>query len=174
MLPATLSGNPQTEMEIILIAAVDKKFHIGNDNSIPWNIPLDRRIFRHITSNYPVIMGRKTFEAIGHPLKKRKNIILTRDRNFKVNNGTVVHSVEEALKTAKCEKVFVIGGEKIYRLFLPLANKIYITHIDSEFEGNKFFPDLKKEDWEVIKQKDFYHNGIKLTFVIYSRKNWFS
>ncbi|MGC8764413.1 MAG: dihydrofolate reductase [Brevinematia bacterium] len=165
-------------MEIILIGAVDRKFHIGLDDSIPWDIPLDRRIFRHFTLNHSVIMGRKTFEAIKKPLDRRKNIVLTRDDNLVVEGVFVAHSLNEALRLAEGERVFVIGGEEIYRLFLPIADKIYLTYIDSEFQGNKFFPHFSSCEWEILYKNSFSSRGFSLYFIIYSRlkvgKNFFS
>jgi len=170
ILQETLYGNHLIDMEIILIGAVDKKFHIGRGNSIPWDIPLDRRLFRHFTLNHSVIMGRRTFEAIKLPLERRKNIILTKNHSFKAEGCFIAYSVEEALKLVDGKKVFIIGGEMIYRLFLPFSDKIYLTHIDAEFDGDKFFPHIGQDDWKISLRKSFYNRDFKLDFIIYQRR----
>ena len=158
-------------MEITLIAAIDKDYKIGNKNIIPWDIPLDRRIFRKLTLNHPVIMGRKTFESIGHPLEKRRNIILTRNRNLKMIDCEVVYSIEEALTKVKDEKkVFVIGGEEIFNLFLPFAKKIYLSCVDLSIEGDKFFPKINFFEWIEICKRKFVSNGIRFEFILYEKK----
>lgn len=152
-------------MEIILIAAVDKSFHIGYKGKIVWNNPLDRRLFKHFTIGNTVIMGRKTFESIGKPLKNRENIVLSKSLK-QIEGITVVSSIEEAINKAKSEKIFIIGGEDIYRLFMPLANKIYLSVIDVETIGDRFFPSIDENKWELKCNKKFK----TLEFRIYENK----
>ncbi len=125
---------------LALIAAVDKNFLIGKENGLPWDIPRDMKHFRETTKGKTVIMGRKTFESIGKPLPKRRNIILTRDTEFKAEGCEVKHSIEEILELAKTEEVFVIGGGAVYKEFLPFAEKLCLTHIEATFEGDTHFP----------------------------------
>lgn len=144
------------QQEIILIAAMDKNRVIGKDNKLPWDLPGDRRIFARRTDGGVVIMGRKTYEsivaALGMPLKGRRNIILTRQKDYRTpfDNALVASSWEEALARADGpEEVFIIGGEEIYRLALPYAHRAIITHVDAECGGDAFFPELEKTEWEL-------------------------
>lgn len=159
-------------MKIYIIAAVDRKFAIGKNNSIPWNIPSDKQHFKKLTLNHPIIMGRKTFESIGKVLPERKNIILTKDKNFSVAGGFVAHSVEEALKLCENGEAFVIGGEKVYHEFLPITEKIFLTKIDADFNGDKFFPQISDDEWAIVEKKPFYDAFSKLNieFITYRRK----
>jgi dihydrofolate reductase len=157
-------------MSISLIAALGKNGVIGSDNSIPWRLPADMKRFRELTTGKPVIMGRKTFESIGRPLPNRTNIVITTDRNYKADNCIVAHSVEEALKAAKGDEIMIIGGAKIYRQFLPLANKMYLTFIDKEFEGDAYFPEYDKNEWkETSREEHVDENGLRYAFVNFER-----
>ena len=157
-------------MIISLIAALGKNRVIGSDNSIPWKLPADMKRFRELTTGKPVIMGRKTFESIGRPLPNRTNIIITTDKNYKADGCIVVHSVDEALKSAKGSEIMVIGGAQIYKLFLPKANRMYLTFIDKEFEGDAYFPEYDKNEWkEVSREEHADENGLKYSFVNFDR-----
>lgn len=144
-------------MIVSLIAAIGKNRVIGKDNSLPWKLPEDMKRFKELTIGKPVIMGRKTFESIGRPLPNRKNIILTRDKNYEAEGCKVVHSVEEALKFANANEVMVIGGAQIYKEFLPVANKMYLTLIDEDFEGDAYFPEYNIYEWGEVKRQE--HQG---------------
>lgn len=130
---------------ISLIVAMDKNGLIGRDNQLPWNLPSDLKYFKEVTSGGIVVMGRKTYESIGRPLPNRDNIILTRDRDYKADGCIVVHGVEEINHQDK--EVFVIGGNEIFKLFLDQASKLYITHIEHEFEGDTYFPPVDFSEW---------------------------
>ena len=134
-------------MEIVLIAAVDKNLAIGKDGKIPWEIKEDLKFFRENTENTAIIMGRATYDSIGRPLPKRKNIVMT--RTFKEREGVIeVNSSKDALKQAKSysEKINIIGGEYIYKEFLPMATKLLITEINITVKGaDTFFPSWKKQ-----------------------------
>ena len=139
----------QFKMIISLIAAMDKNRVIGKDGKLPWHLPKDMKYFRDKTKGKPVIMGRKTYESIGRPLPERTNIIISRDKDYKVEGCIVVHSIDEALKTAgNVEEVMVIGGSQIYKEFLPKANKLYLTLIEADFDGDTYFPEYKIEEWK--------------------------
>ncbi|MCH8004017.1 MAG: type 3 dihydrofolate reductase [Nanoarchaeota archaeon] len=142
-------------MIISLIAAMGKNRVIGKDNSLPWNLPADMKYFRDNTKGKPVIMGRKTYESIGKPLPNRTNIIITRDQNYKAEGCIIVHSADEALKAVgNVEEIMVIGGSQIYKEFLPKANKMYLTFIDAEFDGDTYFPEYKIEEWKEISYEE--------------------
>ena len=146
---------------------------IGQANQLPWRLPADLKYFKSATMGKAMIMGRKTYETIGRPLPGRKNIILTRDKSYQAEGCLVVHSVESALKEAGDGEVMIIGGGQMYKQFLPLAGRIYVTQIDSEFEGDTFFPTLNNNQWDVVQRgQSVYDKDAQLTynFVIYERR----
>ena len=141
-------------MLISMIAAMGRNRVIGKDNDIPWHLPDDFKYFKDTTKGYYVIMGRKNWESLPpsfQPLPNRTNLVITRQPNFKANGATVISSLEEALKMAKDageSEAFVIGGGEIYRMALEMANKIYLTEIESPFEGQVTFPAFDKTTWK--------------------------
>ena len=158
-------------MEIILIAAVDKNLAIGKDGKIPWEVKEDLKFFRENTEDSAIIMGRATFDSIGRPLPKRKNIVMT--RTFKGREGVIeVNSSKDALEQAKSysEKINIIGGEYIYKEFLPFATKLLITEIDIEvISPDTFFPEWDINQWKEISRKQSSENGLNFSFVEYQR-----
>ena len=159
-----------------LIVAVDKNWAIGKENKLLVSIPQDMKFFRETTMGKVVVMGRKTLESFpgGQPLKKRTNIVITRDKNYSVKDAIVVHSVEEALEELKnynSEDVYVIGGESIYRQMLPHCDVAHVTKIDHAYEADTYFPNLdEKEDWLVtgVSDEQTYFN-LEYEFVRYER-----
>jgi dihydrofolate reductase len=140
-------------MRISLIVAMAQNGVIGRDNQLIWHLPNDLKQFKRLTTGHPIIMGRKTFESIGKPLPNRTSIVVTRSKNWTFEGVVVVNSVEEALVVARqtgTDEVFVIGGAEIYRLTLPIANKIYLTEVKADFEGDAHFVIPNIEDWEEI------------------------
>lgn len=131
-------------MKISIIAAIGKNNEIGKENKLLWHLPADLKHFKEITSGNPVIMGRKTFESIGKVLPNRKNIIITRDKKYKVDNAEIAHSIEEALTLCKKENdVFIIGGSEIYKQAISFADKLYITEVEAEDKkADAFFPEI--------------------------------
>tara|TARA_B100000963_G_scaffold16588_1_gene12742 strand:+ start:687 stop:1166 length:480 start_codon:yes stop_codon:yes gene_type:complete len=158
-------------MEIVLIAAVDKNLGIGKDGKIPWDIKEDLKFFRENTENTAIIMGRATFDSIGRPLPKRKNIVMT--RTIKNREGVYeVSSSTEALEEAMSysETISIIGGEHIYKEFLPLANKLLITEIQIEVDSpDAYFPYWDKSQWKERTRKNSSENGLAFSFVEYER-----
>lgn len=164
---------PET-MFLSIIVAMSKNRVIGNKGKIPWYLPEDLKRFKQITMGHPIIMGRKTFESIGKPLAGRNNIVITRKRNFSAEGIVTVGSLEEALKKAgEANEAFVIGGAQIYRLALPLADKIYLTLIDQDLEGDTFFPEVDlKKDFKVIEESRALvsvKNQLPYRFIVYQR-----
>lgn len=159
---------------ISIIVAVAKNRVIGNNNSLLWKLPADLKHFRILTQGRPIIMGRKTFESIGRPLPDRKNIVITSDKNFALEGCIVVHSINEALKAAgNAKEVMVIGGGEIYKQFLPMAQRMYITWVDAEFEGNVYFPEFRNDEWEEVEREAHEpddKNQYPYTFVTLERK----
>ena len=131
-------------MTISIIAAIGKNNEIGKENKLLWHLPAALKHFKEITSGNPVIMGRKTFESIGKVLPNRKNIIVTRDKKYKVNNAEIAHSIEEALTLCKKDdEVFIIGGSEIYKQVMSFTDKLYITEVDMEDKkADAFFPEI--------------------------------
>ena len=128
-------------MSISLVVAKSKNNVIGKDNKLPWHLPADLQHFKNITINKSIIMGRKTFESIGKPLPNRRNIIISRNRHFIASGCEIFSSIDNALNAAKKEsEIMIIGGENIFAQTIDRADRIYLTVIDAEFDGDTFFP----------------------------------
>ena len=162
-----------------MIAAADRNWAIGKDGKLLISIPEDMRFFREKTMGKVVVMGRKTLESFPgkKPLKGRVNIVLTRDKEYKPEGeAVIVHDTDELKKSLSgydTEDVFVIGGESIYRLLLPLCGSAYITKIDAAFDADAYFPDLDKEPgWEIADPgKEKEHEGVRFSFTLYKRSD---
>lgn len=139
-----------------LIAAVDRNWAIGKNNQLLVRIPMDQKFFRETTTGKVVVMGRKTLESFpnGLPLKNRTNIVLTRNKNYKVNDAIVVHSMEELheeLAKYNSEDIYVIGGEQIYNALVDECDVAHITKIDYAYDADAYFPNLdKKPEWKIV------------------------
>jgi len=156
-------------LSLKIIVAMAQNRVIGKDNKMPWHIPEDLAHFKRITTGHTVIMGRKTYLSIGKALPKRKNIVLSRDASFQVKDATVYHSLAEAI--ADEPDAFIIGGAAIYEQALPLANELYITHIEAEIDGDSRFPQIDWRQWqEEDCNKADTKSGYKLRFCKYQRK----
>lgn len=138
-------------MIVSIIVAMDKNRVIGKDNKLPWRLPRELQYVKKTTMGHPIIMGRKNYESIGKPLPGRRNMILTRKNNYSAEGCEIVHSVEDVFKMCEGEdEIFIFGGEQIYRLFLPYTEKLYITRIHNEFEGDTFFPEIDWNEWKEV------------------------
>ena len=141
---------------ISIIVAVAKNGVIGDKNTLLWHLREDMIHFRTTTSGHPVVMGRKTYDSIGRPLPKRTNVVITRDTNLAIEGCTVVHSLEEAVAMFdKNEEVFIIGGAQIYAQALAVADRIYLTVIDKEYEGDTSFPEIDYSAWKEISREEY-------------------
>ena len=141
---------------ISIVAALAKNGVIGKDNQLPWGIKKDMKRFKKLTLKKPVIMGRKTYKSIGKPLPDRINIILTRKKNLEIPGCKTFNSIKKVLEfTKEFEETFVIGGDSIYKQFLPLTKKMYLTIIDKEFGGDTYFPDYNNEKWKKVEEENF-------------------
>jgi len=160
-------------LKISLIAAFAEDNVIGKDGKIPWTLKEDLKHFRNKTEGCSVVMGRKTYESIGGPLPNRLNIVMTRNPK-KLEGVKEVTNKEEALEIASSysDEVFVIGGEKIYEEFLPMATKMYLTKIDIKVKGDSFFPKWSLNDWKELSRNDKkdLDQNIKYCFLEYKRK----
>ena len=145
-------------MLISLIVAASTNNAIGKHNQLPWHLPNDMKFFKNTTWAMPVLMGRKTFESLGKPLQGRLNIVITRQEGWTPESTIIVHSLKEAVTTANeadYKEAFVIGGGEIFKEAMPLANKIYLTRVDADVEGDVFFPEINTGDWKLVSEQSF-------------------
>jgi len=160
-------------MTTSIIVAIAKNNAIGKDNKLLWYLPNDLKHFKEVTTGHTVIMGRKTFDSVGKPLPKRRNIVVTR-QPITIEGCEVVDSIEAAL--ALCageEEVFIVGGAEIYRQALHLTNRIYLTRVDQDFDGDTFFPEPDPKDWEEKEREDFEpdeKNKYRYSFITLERR----
>jgi dihydrofolate reductase len=143
--------------QISIIVAIDEHKAIGKDNQLLWHLPNDLKFFKKTTSGHPIIMGRKTYDSIGKPLPNRKNIIITRNKDLKIEGAEVYTSLTEALKNVAEEKeVFIIGGAEIYKQALPISDKIYLTQVHHQFEADTYLDGFDQSDWKTVHQEDYF------------------
>lgn len=159
---------------ISIIVAIAQNGTIGDKNALLWHIKEDMRFFRTTTSGHPVIMGRKTFESLGSkPLPKRKNIIITRS-DVEFEGAFVAHSLEEAIAMADDDaEVFIMGGAQIYAQALDIADRMYITRVERDYEGDTSFPEVDYSKWKLVAEER-YERGedydSPFSFLTYDRK----
>lgn len=145
-----------------IIVAMANNNTIGKDNQLLWHLPEDLQYFKRTTMGKPIVMGRKTFESIGRPLPGRLNIVITRQQDWQHDGVKVVHTIDDALRLAEAQslidginEVMVIGGAEIYKTALPQADKLYITRVDAEIEGDAFFPEIDSSVWQETNREGF-------------------
>lgn len=144
-------------MEIILIAALAANHVIGSNNTIPWNIPGEQARFKEITMGHCLIMGRKTWQSIGRPLPGRRNIVVTRNSSFKAPGAEVVHSLEQGIAACgEAEKIFIIGGEQLYRLALEQADTLILTMLAQEVSGDACFPEFSCPPFTPVHREEVF------------------
>ena len=157
-----------------LIVAKASNNVIGDDNKLIWHLPNDLKHFKNLTTNHPIVMGRKTYESLGRPLPNRTNIIITRDQNFKDEQVVITYSLEDAIAKAKDinEDFFIIGGGEIYKQAMLEADELYITEVHHEFDGDTYFPEIDEEVFEEVEKehhlKDEKH-PYSYSFLTYKR-----
>jgi dihydrofolate reductase len=160
---------------ISIIVAVSDDWAIGKDNELLWHIPEDLKRFKRLTTGRTVIMGKKTWYSLPkRPLPGRRNIVLTDIPDEIVEGSETIYSLEEAIN--KCpveEEAFVIGGGSIYRQFMPMADRLYITHVHKKAPADVYFPEIDLKIWEIVEKEEFTGTGevgIPYTYAIYERK----
>ena len=158
--------------KITIIVAVSENFVIGIDNKLPWHISEDLKNFKKVTLNHSVIMGRKTFQSIGKPLIERRNIVITRDKALKISGVEVVTNLKDAIDLTSDEKeIFIIGGEQIYKMAMPIATNMHITKVHSNIKGDAFLPAFDEKEWKILTQIDSEtEEGLKFSFIEYQKK----
>ena len=159
---------------VSLIVAMARNRVIGNNNQMPWHLPADFAYFKRITLGHPIVMGRKTFESIGRILPGRRNIVVSRNRDFRVNGAEVRHSMDEAISSCpNNEEIFVIGGAALYADALPHAERLYITEVDVTPVGDTLFPVFDMGSWlETVRQRvePDAKNKFAMEFVVLERR----
>ena len=160
---------------ISLIAAMTPQRVIGIKNTLPWKLPADMKWFRQHTLTKPIIMGRKTYESFGaRPLPDRLNIVVSRDPKFNAGEATLASSIDEAIQKAKdAPEVMIIGGASFYEQTLQMADRLYLTLVDADLEGDAWFPDFDQDQWQCLETQSHAKddkNEYSMTFYIYQRK----
>lgn len=157
---------------ISIIVAIDEKRGIGKNNRLLWNIPSDLNRFRTLTRGHACIMGRKTYESIGHPLPNRLNIVVTNNSQFASVGITIAKSLDQAINIAKKnepKEIFIIGGAQIYAQALTWTDKLYLTIVNGNFDADAFFPEYKHIFNQIISSENYQENGFKFTFLTLTR-----
>ncbi len=160
---------------ISIIVAVSEDWGIGKDNELLWHISEDLKRFKRLTYGNTVIMGKKTWESLPRkPLAGRKNIVLTDDPQEIIDGSVTAYSINDALdKCEKKEEIFIIGGGSIYRQFMPIADRLYITHVHKKAPADIYFPEIDLSIWEVVEKEEFRaseNNTIPYTYTVYKKK----
>jgi dihydrofolate reductase len=166
---------------ISLIVAMSENRAIGLRGSLPWHLPGDLAHFKKTTMGRPVIMGRKTYASLKGPLPKRPNIVITRNRSYMAMGAAVAHDLDDAIVRAKAlaggpaddGEIFILGGAEVYRQALPIADRLYITHVHADVEGDTFFPEYDESQWRVIEEerhKADERNAYVFTIRTYERR----
>lgn len=160
-----------------IIVAASENNVIGKDNRLPWHLPADLKYFKNTTWAMPIIMGRRTFESIGKPLPGRHNIVITRNKDYNADGATVVGNLNDAVKAAESNDVnefFIIGGAELFNTTMDQAQRIYLTRVHANIEGDVFFPALNKEEWELVSEKKMEadeKNEYDLSFQVWEKRN---
>ena len=159
MLPVSSNlSSPEPATDIALVVAAATNNTIGKDNQLIWHLPNDLKFFKNTTWGFPVIMGRKSFESVGKALPGRRNIVITRRKDWQAKEVAVTHHLQDAVelaKTTNARQVFIIGGGEIYLQSMDIAHTIYITRVHAILEGDTFFPDIPEAVWELVSEDDF-------------------
>lgn len=157
-------------MKISIIAAVGRNYELGRNNDLIWHFHKDMVFFRETTIGSTVLMGRKTFESLPKALPKRRNIVITSDKNYIAEGAEVCHSVDDALELCKNDNVFVIGGGKIYQQFIDMADSLYLTEVEAECDdADTYFPTFNKADYSREVLAEHEENGIKFSHILYKK-----
>lgn len=168
-------------VELAVIVAAAENGVIGRNNALPWHLPEDLRYFKRVTMGKPIVMGRKTYESIGRPLPGRTNIVITRQADYLVEGIRVVASLDEALALASdialidgSDELMVIGGAEIYTAAIPRANRLYLTEVHAQIEGNAYLPEIDWSQWREVRRERWAAgdaNPYDYSFVIYERES---
>lgn len=160
---------------ISIIAAMGRNRELGLDNKLLWHLPVDMKFFRQTTMGKPILVGRKTYESFGgKPLPGRNNIVITKDKNYQSEGAVIVHSIDQALQEASdADEIMIIGGASFYEQTLPLADRLYLTYVDADFEADSWFPEFDIHEWketsrQINKADD--KNPFDCSFMVYDKQ----
>ena len=160
--------------ELTIIAAVSINNIIGNKNKLIWKLSNDLKRFKNLTTNHSVIMGRKTFESLPNPLPDRNNIVITRDTNYSKPNIQVCSSIEDAINLTKTDtQPFIIGGGEIYNQTINIMDKIELTRVHEEFDGDAYFPEIPLDIFELINEENYnsdLENEFDYSYLTYKKR----
>jgi dihydrofolate reductase len=157
--------------QLTLVVAMDAQRGIGVDNKLPWHLPEDLAHFKRVTLGHPIIMGRKTFDSIGRPLPKRRNIVVTRNADWSHEGVEVAGSLEQAVTLAGDEPASIIGGAQIFGESIAIADRMIVTHIDRVYRCDTFFPEIDPAQWvETAREVHRTEDGVGFSFVTYEHK----
>lgn len=167
-----------SSLRLSILVAMAKNRVIGKHNALPWHLPPDLKHFKALTMGHHIIMGRKTYESIGKPLLGRANVIITHQIGYQAPGATVVHSVDDAFNVCQdCSSMssegFIIGGAELYGQTLDLCQRLYITEIQQDFEGDTFFPEFNLDDWNEIAREKHHladQSNLEYHFIVLDRK----
>jgi dihydrofolate reductase len=156
---------------ITLVVAIDAQRGIGVDNKLPWHLPEDLAHFKRVTLDHPIIMGRKTFDSIGRPLPRRRNIVVTRNRDWRHEGVDSAASLADAIALVGDEPASIIGGAQVFTESMQIADRMIVTHIDAVYRCDTFFPEIDPAVWAVTAREDHRSlDGVAFSFVTYERK----
>src|SRR5260221_2810729 len=159
-------------MIITIVVAISENHVIGKDNKLLWRLPNDLKHFKEITTGHTIIMGRQIYDSVGKPLPNRRNIVITR-QNITIPGCEVVNSIEAALALCAGEpEVFIVGGAEIYKQAIKLTDRIYLTIVHKDFEGDSFFPNINKDEWKEVSREDHepdHKNPLPYSFITLER-----
>jgi len=158
--------------QLSIIVAIANNQVIGINNALPWHLPEDLKHFRRLTTGHHIIMGRKTYESLGRLLPERTTVIVTRNRDYKLEGALIAHSLEAAVALCQNDdEVFLIGGAELYQDALKVADKLYITEVDLTVEGDAFFPVFDLNLWqEISREVHISAQGLQFSYITYMRK----
>ncbi len=163
-------------MKLSIVVAVARNGVIGRNNELPWHLPEDLKYFKSVTMGKPLIMGRKTWESIGRPLPGRTNIVITSRVGWQPGGVLVANSLPDAIRLAErvastdgCDEIMVIGGSEVYRQALPQADRLYITEVAADVEGDAYFPNMDLQAWREVKRQTGAGGSSPYAFVVLER-----
>ena len=163
-------------MKISLIVAMDQNGLIGSNNDLPWRLSSDLKQFKAITMGSPIIMGRKTHESIGRPLPGRTNVIVTRNTQYHADGCEVIHDLSDIESFCKGHhEIFIMGGAELYKQSLHLIDRIYLTEVHAQLDGDTYFPEFDRAHWQEVERQDFTaddKNDYDYSFVVMDRKHY--
>ncbi|POY36069.1 dihydrofolate reductase [Solitalea longa] len=160
-------------MTLSIIVAKAKNNVIGNNNTLIWHLPADLKYFKKLTTGNTIIMGRKTYDSIGKPLPNRRNIVISRNKDLKLEGCEVTDSLDAAISISESDnEVFIIGGAEIYKQAIDRSDTLYVTEVKSSFDGDAFFPEISNNEWTEVQREDHVadeKNKIDYSFVTYKK-----